>query len=120
MWRKRHEGLGSSVKEMVRRSVVAGVMCVGFLFLVASSASAQVYTGTTPPVVVLSNTGERSAQAPVLPFQVSSSAGSVTPQANVSGLAFTGTDIMGLVTVALVALGLGTVLTRRARPQAEG
>lgn len=111
------------MKEIVRRYVVASVICLGFLPFLASPASAQtdrVYTGVTPPVVVLSETGARPAQAPALPFQVSSSAGSVTPQASVGGLAFTGADIMGLVTIALVALGLGAALTRQARPRTEG
>lgn len=110
------------MREMVWRSAVAAVLCLGFVGLVASPASGQtdgVYTGVAPPVVVLSNAGERPAPAPALPFQVAN-AGAPTPQAAVQGLAFTGADIVGLVTVALVALALGAALTRRARPRTEG
>lgn len=123
------------MKQLVRRLATAVMLGLGFVALVGSTASAQTaqtertYTGVAPPVVgqVLSNTGERStpppavqpggvlpAQGAVLPFQVS--AGPPAPRAAAQGLAFTGADIAGLVTIALVALTAGIVLTRRARP----
>jgi hypothetical protein len=116
------DGLGSSVNEIVRRFAIAGMLCLGFVALVAAPALAQterVYTGVTPPVVaaVSSNTVQLPAPAAVLPFQVSGSATSAAaPQAAVRGLAFTGADIAGLVTIALIVLSVGIVLTRQARP----
>ena len=122
------------MKQLVRRRATAVMLCLGFVGFLGSPASAQTertYTGVAPPVVgqVLSNTGERStppavqpgavlpAQGAVLPFQVS--AGPPAPQAATQGLAFTGADIAGLVTIALVALTGGVVLTRRARPKSS-
>jgi len=70
-------------------------------------------------VVVLAEAGQRTA-APV-PTRVlaSQASGGVagSAQAPVQGLAFTGADIVTLVTAGLVAIMLGIVLNRRARPR---
>jgi len=108
----------------IRRSLVIGLIWLGFVAFTATPASAQVdvrYTGpglSVPtinapgPVGVLSETGERTQ---VLASQVGGVAG--TAQAPVQGLAFTGADIVTLVTVGLVAIMLGAVLNRRSRPR---
>ena len=126
-----------------RRCVAACFLWVGFVAWAAMPASAQVdvrYTG--PGVVVptintpgggigapggpaggvLAESGQRTV-APVseaiptqvLPSQVSGAVAG-TAQAPVQGLAFTGADIVALVTIGLLTLTLGVVLTRRSRP----
>ena len=126
------------MKAAFRRTVVLTALIVGLGALAASSAAAQqvdverVYTGVATPVLagsgqrtvpgaVLAGSGERPASAiatQVLPLQVSSGGGvAATAQGRAEGLAFTGTDVVTLVSVALFAMTLGVVLTRRARPR---
>lgn len=112
-----------------RRLLAAGFLLLGFTLVAAGPASAQVetlYTGVTPPVIntptgpgstpglVLATTGERTAPAQVLASQTSGAV-AATSQASVQGLAFTGADIAGLVTLGLSLTAVGLVLTRRAR-----
>ncbi len=119
------------------RGVIATAICLGFLTFVASPAPAQterVYTGVTPPAItppsitptaitppavgaVLSTSGERTPTAQVLPLQVSGGGVAAARQAPVRGLAFTGADIASMVVLALGAIALGAVLTRRGRPR---
>src|SRR4051794_20953394 len=90
------------------RLLAAGFLMLGFALLAALPASAQVetlYTGGSPPAisppgVVLATSGERTAPAQVLPSQTSGAV-AATSQASVQGLAFTGADIAGLVTLGL-------------------
>ena len=122
---------GEFMKEITKGFVIAAAVCLGFVALVASPASAQPYVAATPQGAgaVLSSTGGQQpvgavlssadARPAALPFQVSGSAATATPRASAQGLAFTGADIATLVTVALAAMTLGVVLTRRARPRAE-
>jgi hypothetical protein len=110
------------VKGYFRRFLTASLLCLGLIALAASPALAQVervYTGVTPPSVgnVLSITGERPATGNVLPLQVSSGVVPGAPQASTRGLAFTGADVVSLVVLALVAMTVGVVLTRRGRPR---
>ena len=139
---KMNYGTGEFMREIVAGFVIALAAGIGFVGVAASPASAQVYvegasqgagavlssTGARPASGgVLPNTGQQAvggvlSQTGALPFQVSGSGSTATatPQASVQGLAFTGADIASLVTVALAAMTLGVVLTRRARPRAEG
>ena len=131
---------GEFMKETVRKFGIAIAMCLGFVALSASPASAQVYVqgASQPAGNVLSSTGARLAPGGVLPsigeqqavggvssqtgaapFQVSGATATATPRASAQGLAFTGADIATLLTVALAAMTLGVILTRRARPRAE-
>ena len=124
-----------------RRCLAAGLMWLGFVALTAMPASAQVdvrYSGpglavptinSPRPVVVLSETGERTASPAgpatavptATPTQVlaSQASGAVagSTQAPVQGLAVTGADIVTMVTVGLAAILLGTVMHRRSRPR---
>jgi hypothetical protein len=108
-----------------RRVLAAAALLFGLVTLAALPASAQVetlYTGVTPPVIaagtpnggVLAISGERAVPAQVLPAQT---AGAVAATAGVreQGLAFTGADIVGLVTFGLSLVAIGMVLTRRGR-----
>ena len=125
-----------------RRCLAAGVLWLGFIAGAASPASAQVdvrYTGpgvvvptigspggpgasAVPAGGVLASSGQRtlpvdeSVPTRVLPSQVSGGV-TGTAQAPVQGLAFTGADIVTLVTFGLVATMVGIVLNRRARPR---
>jgi hypothetical protein len=114
----------------IRRSLAAGFLMLGFALVAAGPASAQVetlYTGVTPPVIntptgsppgaVLATSGERTAPAQVLASQTSGAV-AATSQGSVQGLAFTGADIAGLVTLGFSLLAVGLVLTRRARARA--
>lgn len=123
-----------------RRMFAAGVLLLGFMALATLPASAQVdgrqvdarYVGVAAPALgaavpvggVLSVSGQRTTAAAnqaqaaqVLASQTSSGAVAATAQAPVQGLAFTGADIAGMVTIALSAIALGTILSRRARPR---
>ena len=124
-----------------RRCISTALLCLGFVGWAAMPASAQVdvrYTGpglTVPTITpsggpvgggpvgaVLSETGQRPVAqvTPAAPPQfVAQLSGGVagTAQAPVQGLAFTGADIVTLVTIGLSALMLGIVLNRRARPR---
>ena len=111
-----------------RRLLAAGFLLLGFALLAAMPASAQVetlYTGVTPPAIntpnspgaVLATTGERTAPAQVLASQTSGAV-AATSQGSVQGLAFTGADIAGLVTLGFSLTAVGLVLTRRARARA--
>lgn len=127
---------------MTRRCLSAALLCLGFVAWTAMPASAQVdvrYTGPgivvptiTPPGGpvgggpvggVLSETGQRPVaqvtQVAPPQFVAAQLGGGVagTAQAPVRGLAFTGADIVTLVTIGLSALMLGIVLNRRARPR---
>ena len=105
--------------------MAAGALLFGLVTLAALPASAQVetlYTGVIPPVIaagpplggVLATSGDR-----VVPTQVAAAqtAGAVAATAGVreQGLAFTGADIVGLVTFGLSLVAVGVVLTRRGR-----
>jgi len=104
-----------------RRLLAAGALLLGLMTLAALPASAQVetlYTGVTPPAIsagrpdggVLASSGERALPTQVAPIPaVSATAGAR------QGLAFTGADIMGLVTLGLSLTVVGAVVTRRAR-----
>ena len=140
------------MKASVRRSVLVTALCLGFITLAGSPATAQVgrgeelyVQGVTPVIAgdVLAGSGQRlagdvlvgsgqrlagdvlagSGQRPVqsLPTQVlplqARGAVAGTSQAQVQGLAFTGADIATLVMIALSAMTLGVVLTRRSRPR---
>ena len=122
---------------MTRRCLSSALLCLGFVAWTAMPASAQVdvrYTGPgivvptiTPPGGpvggVLSETGQRPVaqvtQVAPPQFVAAQLGGGVagTAQAPVQGLAFTGADIVTLVTIGLSALMLGIVLNRRARPR---
>ena len=119
-----------------RRGLAVGLFWLGFAAWAAMPASAQVdvrYTGPGLAVPTLSGPGPvggvlaasgQRTSAPVsesVPTQVLASqvSGGVagTAQAPVQGLAFTGADIVGLVTIGLAAITLVIVLNRRARPR---
>ena len=127
---------------MTRRCLGTALLCWGFVAWAAMPASAQVdvrYTGPGlavptitpsggpvggPPVGgVLSETGQRPAvqvsqPAPTQFVAAQLSGGAAgNAQAPVRGLAFTGADIVTLVTIGFSALMLGIVLNRRARPR---
>ena len=131
---------------MYRRGVIAGLLCIGAAVFAAAPASAQTsaYNAaeTSPPAIsgsgpvgavlgssgpagaVLGSAGQRLATpAPavsgqVLSLQVRQSAPAATGgQASVSGLAFTGADVITLLLVAVPMIVLGLTLTRHARPR---
>jgi hypothetical protein len=116
----------------IRRCLSAGLLCLGVALLAAAPASAQTYTGVTPPALgaVLSSSGGTTAgqvgqvlssQGQVLSSQVSQAPLAVgATQARSSGLAFTGADIATLVVMAGSLILGGAVLTRRARPRTAG
>ena len=108
--------------DMLRRLGATVVLALGIAVAAGSAASAQTYTGVTPPDVgqVLSTSGQRtpvlaSPQGEVLASQVSSPAAAAAPQAQVRSLALTGADIAGLVLIAVPLIALGAVITRSAR-----
>ena len=127
---------------MTRRCLAPALLCLGFVGWAALPASAQVdvrYTGPGlavptiadpggpvgggpvgggPVGAVLSESGQRPVEE-ASQFVTTQLSGGVagTAQAPVRGLAFTGADIVTLVTIGLSALMLGVVLTRRARPR---
>lgn len=117
--------------KITRRCLATALLCLGYVAWAAMPASAQVdvrYTGpalvvptitpaSAPVGAVLAETGERPP-APTQ-FVTAQLSGGVagTSQAPVQGLAFTGADIVSLVTIGLSALMLGLVLNRRARPR---
>ena len=116
------------MKELRRRAALA--LCSAFLTLtVAAPAHAQDARsyGVTPASAaggVLASSGERATIVPtaavpgqVLSLQVSGGGVGATRQANASGLAFTGTDIVTMALIGLSAMAVGVVLTRRARPR---
>ncbi len=114
------------MKGLRRRAALA--VCAAFLTLVSAPASAQEarYAGVATPAAgaVLASSGERGTLVPtaavqgqVLPLQVSGGGVAAAQQANTSGLAFTGTDIVTMVLIGLSAMAVGVVLTRRARPR---
>ena len=85
--------------------------------------SAGGVVGSGPAGGVLAASGQRTPAAvnEAVPTQVLASqvSGGVagTTQAPVQGLAFTGADIATLVTFGIVAIMVGVVLNRRARPR---
>ena len=85
--------------------------------------SAGGVVGSVPAGGVLAASGQRTPVAvnEAVPTQVLASqvSGGVagTTQAPVQGLAFTGADIATLVTFGIVAIMVGVVLNRRARPR---
>jgi hypothetical protein len=108
--------------DMLRRLGAIVVLGLGLAVATGSAASAQTYTGVTPPNVgqVLSTTGQRtpvvaSPPGEVLASQVSSPAAAAAPQAQVRSLALTGADIVGLVLIAGSLIAVGAVFTRSAR-----
>lgn len=113
-------------------------MCLGFVTLAGTPAGAQAasdgerrYVTLTAPAItsigsgpvggVLPASGQRSVET--TPAQVLASQGSsavvaaAQGQAPVQGLAFTGADILMLVTIGLSLTILGFVMARRARPR---
>jgi hypothetical protein len=77
-------------------------------------------TRVTPPAALQGQGAQGQvlgAQGQVLPLQVSSGGVAATQQARVQGLAFTGADIATMVLLALSAMAVGVVLTRRGRPR---
>ena len=113
-----------------RRCLCTALLCLGFVAWAAMPASAQVdvrYTGpgvavptitpSGPVGAVLSETGQRPAAPPQVVTAQLGGGVAGTAQAPVRGLAFTGADIVTLVTIGLSALMLGIVLNRRARPR---
>ena len=114
------------MKELRRRA--AFTLSVAFLTLaVAAPAHAQDARsyGVTPASAaggVRASSGERATIVPtaavpgqVLSLQVSGGGVGARQQANVEGLAFTGTDIATMGLIGLSAMAVGGVLTRRAR-----
>lgn len=120
---------------LTRRCLAAGLLWFGFAVWGAMPASAQAdlrYTGSGaalptinsfggPAGGALAASGQREAAAvsESVPSQVVTSQVSgvfETAQAPMQGLAFTGADIVTLSTIGLVALSLGIILNRRARP----
>ena len=115
------------------RYIAAGFLCVGVAVFAASPASAQSNTYNAaevgPPAIavqggVLGASGTRAAvPAPAVPgqvlsLQVSQPAPLATGgQASVSGLAFTGADVVTLLLMAVSMIVVGFTLTRRARPR---
>lgn len=99
----------------IRRLLVAILVCLGLAVLAASPASAQTYTGVTPPALgnVLGDSG--SAGDPVGQVLAAQATRSGGTQAEVPRLAFTGADIASLVAMAGALIGVGLVLARRAR-----
>jgi hypothetical protein len=104
-----------------RRLLGAAALLLGLMTVASLPAYAQVetlYAGVTPPAIsagqapgaVLANSGERALPTQVAPIpSVAATAGAR------QGLAFTGADIVGLVTLGLSFTLVGAVLTRRAR-----
>lgn len=108
--------------QTTRRLLAAAALLLGLMTLASLPASAQVetlYTGVTPPAIsagvndgggVLANSGERA-----LPTQVAAVPAVAATAGARQGLAFTGADIVGLVTLGLSLTVAGAILTRRAR-----
>ena len=106
----------------IRRA--AGAVLFAGSFALAGPAVAQTYVGVTPPQVgsadaspgVLSQAGSLGAVG-----GVQSQVGAVSPAAaRAGGLAFTGSDVMGLLLIAGSSVVVGTVVVRfaRSRPTA--
>ena len=93
-----------------------GVVPTGGSVLPATGEVLSTTGNSSPSGNVLSSTGQGVGQPAALPLQVSSGV-RATSQARVQGLAFTGADIAGLMVIGLVAMAIGVVLTRRARPR---
>lgn len=120
-----------------RRGVIAGLLCIGAALFAAAPASAQTSRAynaseTTPPAIsvsgpvgaVLGSAGQQVATpAPavtgqVLSLQATQPAPVATGgQARVSGLAFTGADLITLLLLAVPLIVLGGILTRQGRPR---
>lgn len=130
---------------MYRRGFIAGLLCIGAAIFAAAPASAQTSVAynaaeTSPPAIsasgpvgavlgssgpagaVLGSAGQRVAtpavSGQVLSLQVGQPAPVATGgQASVSGLAFTGADVITLLLLAVPMIVLGMTLTRQARPR---
>jgi hypothetical protein len=110
-----------------RRSAIGsgfavGLVMVGAVLFMASTASAQVYVGVPPPQVGAVDVGVPGAQvlgtqgAPAAPRSVQVLGASSTPRAQVGGsLALTGADILGICALALLSVGVGTLFIRAGR-----
>lgn len=122
---------------MYRRGVIATLLCMGAALFIVGPASAQTSVAynaaeTAAPAIsasapvggVLGSAGQRVATpAPavsgqVLSLQVSAPAPVASGgQASVSGLAFTGADVITLLLLAVPMILVGLALTRHARPR---
>lgn len=84
--------------------------------MTVSSASAQTYTGVTPPSLDGGATPVvGDGHAPVRPLQVASTPATRVVTAPVRSLALTGTDVISLVILGGFLVTLGLVITRRTR-----
>ena len=89
----------------VRCLAGAGLVCAALSFTAPALAQTD-YVGATPPRVGNVEVGARTFVAQQVPAQVSAR----------SGLAVTGSDIMGLTFLGAMSIGTGVILVRRARP----
>ena len=108
--------LGSKLGKAIRRWAVVGSAVVAAAVLTAAPASAQTYTGVTPPKLTGGPTqvvGERPG--PDRTIRIASAPGTGAASAPVTRFAVTGTDVAGLVVLGGSLIAVGLVMTRRSR-----
>ncbi len=99
-----------------RQFLVGGVLCAAAAFSTMGSATAQTYTGVTPPNLGGATTPVVVAPAaPVRSVQVASAPVTRVATAPVDSLAFTGSDLVSMMALGGALLVLGLVMTRRTR-----
>ncbi len=99
-----------------RQFLVGAFLCAAAAFLTMGSATAQTYTGVTPPNLGGGTTPAVGVPAaPVRSVQVASAPVTRVATAPVHSLAFTGSDLVSMMVLGGALLVLGLVMTRRAR-----
>lgn len=93
---------------IVRKVALAGALML--LLCGVAPAFADSYVGDTPP-----NAGSVEVGAPTGGVQAASVNSGGGLSASSSGLAFTGADVVGLLSIALIAVGAGVVFVRLGR-----
>ena len=110
--------LWNKLGKAARRWAVGGSAVVAAAVLIAAPASAQTYTGVTPPTLTGGNSqvvGERPG--PARTVRIASEPASRAASAPVNRFAVTGTDVAGLVVLGGSLVAVGLVMTRRSRPR---
>lgn len=114
-----------SLRTSMRKIGAAGIVAGGLALAAPAMAQTPNYVGVPMPAVgavdagggVLSTAGTRDGA--VLASQAQLTPQVAATQGNSSGLAFTGADIAGLVTLGGISIGVGVIVVRSGRRRSE-
>jgi hypothetical protein len=115
------EGSNERERDVRKARFVLGPLLLLAVLFPTTSATAQTYVGVTPPVVSSASAGDPADpadDAEVLGVRLTSpnlSAQVAGTQVSASRLAFTGMDLLSLVSFGVAFIAFGAVLARRSR-----